>query len=432
METSAQARNAWKHGFCASHFVALENAVQINIIRQELIEIHQPVLAEEFQLVNDLALARFKVFQNEQTLNHRAAEERRHAATLFAEQARADHLRLLAGWRDDPLTHLEPLQASPLGIAFLLSVWRDLAASINTMPCTASLAQACEAVMALGSHWQLQMIGSRGRSLMGLFLAVHPKAEIMSNDWVNQSRGINALSNFELAEQIYAIAPSAEKARAELRRMIDQEIAALLEKQMAADTRQNEAIALFTAKSCGLGLTDPARMNEARLFLRYQTTDQNRADKLERRLHQMRQSQTRNRRNHQSISFDDNISNNDISDDSEQQADLRMKELSERLQEVERKRERWLAQFMNQDTINDFIDMKLSGQAEPDTETKKKPDESQSPVRELIEMQSTGARLHRDLMLWKAKKAQAELKRQRVRKHGTQEKMDLPPPAKSA
>lgn len=134
METSAQARNAWKHGFCASHFVAQENAGQINNIRQELVEIHQPVLADEFHLVNDLALARFKVFQNEQTLNHRAAEERRHATTLFAEQARAEHLNLLAGWRDDPFTHLEPLQASPLGVAFLLSVWRDLAAGIDTTP----------------------------------------------------------------------------------------------------------------------------------------------------------------------------------------------------------------------------------------------------------------------------------------------------------
>lgn len=284
--------------------------------------------------------------------------------------------------------------------------------------------------MALGKHWELQRIGSC--SLMGLFLAVHPKAEIMIDDWVNQSRGINAASNYELAEQVYANAPPAEKARAELRRMIEQEIASLLEKQKAAETRQDEALALFTAKSCGLGLTDPARMNEARLFLRYHTADQNRADKLERRLQQMRQSQTRNLRHHESIISCENTSTHNKINDSECQADLRIEELSECLQELEKKKQRRLAQFINQDAINDFIDMKLSGQTEPYTEADTEPNEAPSPVVELIEIQSTGARLHRDLMVWKKKKSMVELKRQKARKHGTEEKMDQPPPAKSA
>ena len=51
----------------------------------------------------------------------------------------------------------------------------------------------------------------------------------------------------------------------------------------------------FVESSCGMGLGDRKRTNDARLFHRYATADQNRADKLEKRLGILKRNRSRHR-----------------------------------------------------------------------------------------------------------------------------------------
>lgn len=286
MNSPNPARNAIKHGFCSSVFIAAENAGHVNQIRQELVETYQPALAEEFQIIDDLALARLKTFENQKLLHQRTTEEKAHAATLFDQQNRRAHSRAVADWRNDPAPHLPFLTADPLGIDLLLAIWTDLAAALGADTRTVSLSQACDAALALGSHWQIQKIGHQGRRLIGLYLAMHPNPEQQIDHWVAISKGPNQASDLYLAHEIYALAPPPNQARWELDEMISSEIRRLNALKQSVAMLNAARQEQFVAKSCGLGLTDPARQTEARLFMRYYHADQNRADKLQSRLEQ--------------------------------------------------------------------------------------------------------------------------------------------------
>jgi len=287
MNSPSPARNAFKHGFCSSVYIARENAGHVSRIRQELAETYQPVLPEEFQIIDDLALARFKAYQNQKLMHQRATEEKAQAAAIFASQARTAHNRAVAEWLKDPALQLSFLTADPLGIDHLLAIWAELAEALQTPTCTVSLTQACQAAMALGSHWQIQQIGHRGRLVIGLYLAMHPNPEQQIEHWVAISKGQNNASDLYLPHEIYALAPPADQARTELVLLAAAEIDRLKNLRKAAEKLFTARQDQYVAKSCGLGLNDSARQTEARLFLRYYFAEQNRADKLQTRLEQL-------------------------------------------------------------------------------------------------------------------------------------------------
>ena len=296
MNAQNPARNALRHGCCSSVFIARENAEHVSRIHLELVQTYQPALPEEFQIIDDLALARFKVYENQKLMHQRATEEKAQAATLFNHQNRTAHTRTVAEWRKEPALNLPFLTADPLGIDLLLEIWTNLAAALQENARTVSLTQTCDAALALGSHWQVQKIGHHGRRLIGLYLAMHPNPEQQIEHWVEISKGDNQASDTHLAHEIYALAPSPELARAELTKIAHAEIERLRHLKKSVDTLYAARQEQYVAKSCGLGLTDPTRQTEARLFLRYYYAEQNRADKLQNRLEQLNRGLNQHRK----------------------------------------------------------------------------------------------------------------------------------------
>ena len=60
-ETRRPAGNAMKHGLCSHLLLIEENAHRVEMIRQDLIECYKPRLQLEDKIINELAVAQFKV-----------------------------------------------------------------------------------------------------------------------------------------------------------------------------------------------------------------------------------------------------------------------------------------------------------------------------------------------------------------------------------
>ena len=282
MSSLSSARNALKHGFCSNHFLLEENADHIRMIRDELTACHQPAGDEENRLIADLALAQFKVFENDRLRHKRTVEEQSQAALIFERQTQADFEKRQAAWRANPADSIALLAANRLGFAFLVRQWSELREILTSGHSTITLHQACEAAMMAGSRWRIEELNLLGRRIFGLFLAMHPLPDLQIDQWLKISKTVCEVTDTALAQEIYALAPSADEARLELLELVDEQLAMLQFDEPFVIRNHEIGKKGFMEKSCGLGLTDPVRTNEARLFMRYYTADLNRADKLQR------------------------------------------------------------------------------------------------------------------------------------------------------
>ena len=297
MATHPSARNAMKHGFCSHLFLAEENTEHITIIRDELYQCYKPKIDEELRLIAELAVAKFKVFENERLRHSRAVEEKEHAGLLFDKDALDEFHLFRDKWLQSPAEHIGFLTSSLLGTEFFIRLWTDFQDILQAPKSTLSFNQICQAVMMMGSHWNIQQINHQGRTLFGLYLALHPSPEPEINRWISLSGTTFHDSNLALAQEIYAMAPATEQALRELLELAKAQIEHLQWLKTWAVRNYETARTNFVAKSCGLGLNDPVRINESRLFHRYYTTDLNRADRLERRLEILKRSRALHRRN---------------------------------------------------------------------------------------------------------------------------------------
>ena len=300
MVARTSARNAVKHGFCSMHFLPFENEEFISGIRVELEEIHKPVLVEEYALINDLAIARFKMYENERLQNARQDDEKLHAGAIYDMQHRAEFRENETRWRDLPMQYRTVMESSLFGCRHFVTKWLELQIILKNDNASPSLEQICNAVLMLGNHWQIQQAGPLTRLLVGLYLAMQARPEQEIEHWVTISKGEFRESNVTLAHEIYALAPSAAEARQQMRQLVNNQLSQLqesLEKITKFHEFERES---FVAKSCGLGLTDPARANEARLFHRYYVGERNHALKLERKLDAIKKTRMRQKSEKQS------------------------------------------------------------------------------------------------------------------------------------
>ena len=284
MANRKSARNAVKHGLCSLHFLAEENQQQISDIRLHLEEIHKPLLAEEHALIDDLAVARFKMYENERVQEARLVDEKLHAGDIYNMQILAEFQENQARWRDTPIHYRALMESSMFGCRHFLTLWQELQAILRKEHARPSLEQVCEASLTFGNHWQIQLSGPMTRLLVGLYLAMQANPEQEINHWVEISQGSVRESNVTLAHEIYAQAPIAAVARQQLRQLVDEHVKYLEGILKSANKFHELARQSFIDKSCGLGLTDPARSNEARLFQRYYVSERNHALKIERML----------------------------------------------------------------------------------------------------------------------------------------------------
>jgi len=293
MSARKSARNAVKHGLCSQHFVAFENEEQIGQIREELLACFKPALDEEFALITDLAVARFKMHENERVHQARLDDEKLHAGHIYDMQILNEFRENLTRWRSTPMQYRSLMESGLFGCRHFLTQWRELQVILRNDHASPSLEQICEAALMLGSHWQIQLAGPAARHLVGLFLAMQSRPEQEIDHWIEISKGECRQSNSNLAHEIYALAPTAEKARMQMRALVDEQVRQLQVQLDSASAFYEFARKSYIAKSCGMGLTDPARSNEARLFHRYYVSERNYALKIERKLDSIRHQRLR-------------------------------------------------------------------------------------------------------------------------------------------
>jgi len=293
MTAATSARNALKHGFCSLHFLAEENREEISRIRLDLEAIHKPEQDEEHALISDMALARFKMVENERVHHIRVQDEKLSAGKIYDMQALNAFRELEARWRDSPSLYRSVLKENIHGCRYMLDQWKELQVVLRSEDLSPSLEKFCEIVLIHGDHWRIQNIGAIGRYLFSLFLAIQADAEVAADHWMTISKGASAESNLAIAHELFVAGPPADEARRQLREVVDKEIGKL--QAILAETKRQHDLERksFIEKSCGLGLTDPVRSHEARLFQRYYVSERNHALKIERKLHEIKKMRER-------------------------------------------------------------------------------------------------------------------------------------------
>lgn len=303
-ENRRSARNAMKHGLCSHLFLAEEHADRIERIRLELVDCFKPRLLLEDRLINDLAVAQFKVFYNENIRYQRLLDERANASDIFDEKVQAEHRRYVAQWRESPIDNLGNLLTTISGARLFRNHWSDILALAESPKGTITLTQILDACMMIGSHWEIQRLTQQGRHLMGLFLALHAsEIDAMIDLWADRCKSDCRTMDVAIAQEIFLLAPPADEARRELAELARKKVEEHESHQSTALTLFEHKRAYFIETSDGLGLGDKARTNEARLFMRYYTADQHRADKLERRLEYLKRNRGRHREADRDESF---------------------------------------------------------------------------------------------------------------------------------
>ena len=293
MTATKSARNAVKHGFCSLHFLAEENRDRITQIRLDLEAIHKPELDEEHAVINDIAIARFKMVENERVQHTRMQEEKLSAGKIYDMQILDEFRELEARWRDSPAHYRAVLAKNIHGCRHLLDHWKEIQVVLRSNTLSPSVEKFCDAVIMHGDHWQIQKTGPVAHYLFSLFLGIQADPELVIDHWITISKCESPEISLGIAQRLFASAPPAAEARQQLRDVVEIEVKQL-QALVAQATRQHELERQsFIDKSCGLGLTDPARSNEARLFQRYYVSERNHALKLERKLHDIRKMHLR-------------------------------------------------------------------------------------------------------------------------------------------
>jgi len=278
-----RAANAVKHGFSAARFLNPETLALAESIKEELTQIHQPGSRAEIEVIAELALARAQFMEIEKARQIRIAQERASALDRH-ERTTADALdRDKTAWRQDPAGRIWILSSTFPGAKFLAELWDTLLEDLR-----AGLAlpfeMVCDAVMALGSHWQVDKAEGDGLNLMTWYVRTAPDPTQAAELWAKEShvRDGLAFARDRVARRI-AAAPKPVEARREMESLAKQEAADW--KSTAQQLRPAFETSRELAPQCavGLGTGDPNLEKELRLLNRYATSARNNADRLQRR-----------------------------------------------------------------------------------------------------------------------------------------------------
>lgn len=292
---SGSSRNAYKHGLTSHLHLALENADTINAIREDLIRAYNPMTPEEERCVDDLSLALFKVQRNEEIDMERRQEEKLNASYIYDLQLQEEHDQFRKLWQATPSKYLRNMTNNVWGSKEFKEHWSNILALASADKGTLTLTQALDSCPMLGSLWQVQSLTSQGRHFMGLYLASIPNPEQVIETWVDRCGSDSRDSDIAIAHEIFALAPDMQTARKQIAMLASDQFEEMSRLHDHATKIYETNRHAFAETSCGHGLGDKKRTNAARLFYRYATADQNRADKLEKRLGILKRNRSRHR-----------------------------------------------------------------------------------------------------------------------------------------
>ena len=276
--------NAVRHGLAGTRHVPRERVGELRLIEQDLVFLHEPNDPKEMELVRDLSLATWQVGEHDRQHVDRVEVQTAMSADVFDAQEQARFRKLLACWRDDPVTTVDSLTGSCLGLRYLTHLWRSIAESLGPEGSGVSLEMAWEAVLAEGQQPGPAKIAGAGEWIMTRCLAASASPEETVTEWLERAGAGQSKNALARAKTLLSLAPSAETSRKELLLWANQKLeywGGPLERRESDYELMREQ---FGSAGAGIGLGDEAMQRDARLANRYRVSAQNRLDKLVRRL----------------------------------------------------------------------------------------------------------------------------------------------------
>jgi len=296
--------NALKHGYCATKIVDPELKSRAEVILEKLRETHEPWSPEEHEAVEELAQVQARLERLETAMDTKVVDEKARAAELYERKTLDAFHADLAKFRENPALHGPILARTWQGADWLQKLWTRVETElkpdanpvnheshINCLPFQVAI----DAAAALGGNWQVDQADGDAAWLMARHVRITPEPEESLTVWIKNSNSQDGpKTTLARARKLLSKAPAdPAQARAEI---VEKAIAekhrwALCANQLR--TNYETALARAAESAVGTGSGDPALEKEFRLLARYLTTARNRADRLKRRLDNLKKDRKR-------------------------------------------------------------------------------------------------------------------------------------------
>ncbi len=296
--------NALKHGYCATIIVDPELKSRADVILEHLRANHEPWSPEEHEAVEALAQVQARLERLETAMDAKVADEKARSAELYERRSLDTFHTDLARFRKNPALHGPILGRTWHGADWLEKLWNhveielkpdanpsDSESHFDCLP----FQVACDAAAALGGNWQVDQADGEAAWLMARYVRITPEPEESLGVWIKNSNSLDGpKTTLARARKLLSKAPiDPAKARAELAAK-----AATEKHRWALQARQlrsnyETALARAAESAVGTGSGDPGLEKEFRLLSRYLTATRNLADRLKRRLDNLKKDRKR-------------------------------------------------------------------------------------------------------------------------------------------
>lgn len=278
------AAHAVRHGLAGTRHVPKARAAELKLIEDDLVAVHEPDDAHEMEMLRDLAVATWQLGELDRQHVERVDVQIAQSADVFDAQAQAAFGKLLANWRNSPVTTAESLTRSYLGLTYVVNLWQSIAQSLSPGGPGVSLEMAWEAVMAEAQNPAPTRVAGSGEWIMQRSLAASAEPEEALAEWLELAGARGSKNAMSRARSILSAAPDAAVSREELRERAIEKVAFWGSKLVERKADYEALRGQFGSAGAGMGLGDEAMQRDSRLANRYRVSAQNRVDKLVRRL----------------------------------------------------------------------------------------------------------------------------------------------------
>lgn len=263
-------------------------------IQAELAECYQVSSPAEIDAVADLSLALAKWMEIEAVRKVKIDQERSTATVRFDRLAADAFDRDKAAWSKDPESRTSIFARTYRGACHLSEIWARVLTELKAGE-DIPFELACQALLAMGSHWQVHKADENAVTIMASFVKISADPALAAETWARESKMRDGLAFARRrVEKAVTRAPGVEDCRRGLLMVATQEAEGW--KQVADKFRPEFEAARTAARDCavGLGTGDPILEKELRNLNRLATTTRNHVEKLQRELEVLKKKRDTN------------------------------------------------------------------------------------------------------------------------------------------
>jgi hypothetical protein len=278
--SGSSAANAVCHGLSGSHFVPAHAREHVDEIRSELKKAFSPSSPHHEQILDELAIRRWQVFEASRLLDTIEQDELKRGPELYENYLQREFSNHLALLQQDPAQALPYLTNSSKGVVYLLKIWGEVITLLeNNQPFYPELIKQC--VQALGSQLPIDKISTEAIKVAVtlLDLVIDPLSFI--EEWLDLGGADGKNLRAKRLEFYVVNRQSNVNADEELLAMMKNKFRELIEIKEFFDSTENDRIRAFSVSYAGFGMKEPESTKHCLSLRRYLKTAMNRSWKLE-------------------------------------------------------------------------------------------------------------------------------------------------------